>query len=98
MRRLSKEVLGAGLGFPELVKGEDEMLRTGTRQTHLKKMKSRWLCSVATWRLRKLGSWWNSDANMRPRRCPSRVSKLFSTNSGFALAALPCPWRRARTV
>ena len=28
---------------------------------------------------------------MRPRRCPSRVSKLFSTSSGFARAARPCP-------
>ena len=66
-------------------------LRERPTESHLKKMKSRWLCSVATWRLRKLGSWWNSEANMRPRRCPSRVSKLFSTSSGFARAARPCP-------
>jgi hypothetical protein len=58
---------------------------------HLKKMKSRWLWNVATWRLLKLGSWWKRDASMRPTRCPSRVSKLLSTSSGFALAALPCP-------
>ena len=66
-------------------------LRERPTRSHLKKMKSRWLCSVATWRLRKLGSWWKSEANMRPRRCPSRVSKLFSTSSGFARAARPCP-------
>jgi hypothetical protein len=36
-------------------------------------------------------TWWNSDANMRPTRRPSRVSKWLSTSSGLWRVGRPCP-------
>lgn len=47
-----------------------------------KKMKSRWLCNVITRLPMNSGLWGNKAANMRPMRCPSRVSKLFKMISG----------------
>jgi hypothetical protein len=58
-----------------------------------KNTKSRWLWKVTTRRPLNMGSWWNRLANMRPTRCPSRVSKLFSTSSGRWLEARPWPCR-----
>lgn len=66
-------------------------MQSNARGRNLKKMQSRWLWKVATWRLLKLGSWWNSEASMRPNRWPSRVSKWFRISSGFMCAARPCP-------
>ena len=47
--------------------------------------------SAAQQPARQAPTWWKSEANMRPTRCPSRVSKLFSTSSGRWLDARPWP-------
>ena len=45
-------------------------------------MKSRWLWNVTTLRPLNSGRCGNTDANMRPTLCPTRVEKLFRMSSG----------------